>query len=72
MILDGINDGDLAIVRHADKARSGQTVVAIVDGGEATLKRYVQKDALIILQPANRRMKPLMLSPAELKSAESW
>ncbi len=61
MILDGINDGDLAIIRHSVKASSGQTVVAIVDGGEATLKRYIQKDKLVILQPANRRMKPITL-----------
>ncbi|MBL8816326.1 MAG: helix-turn-helix domain-containing protein [Planctomyces sp.] len=67
MILDGINDGDLAIIRHATRARSGQTVAAIVDGGEATLKRYVQKDSLIILQPANRRMKPLMLAPGRVE-----
>ncbi len=61
MILDGINDGDLAIIRHACTARSGETVVAIVDGGEATLKRYIEKDALVILKPANRRMKAMTL-----------
>jgi repressor LexA len=67
MILDGINDGDLAIVRHSKKAHSGQTVVAIVDGGEATLKRYIQKNDLIILQPANRRLRPLLLAPARVE-----
>jgi SOS-response transcriptional repressor LexA len=40
MILDGINDGDLAIVRHTNTAKNGDTVVAVVDGGEVTLKRF--------------------------------
>ncbi|MCP4785715.1 MAG: helix-turn-helix domain-containing protein [Fuerstiella sp.] len=57
MILDGINDGDMAIVKHGTRARNGQTVVAIVDGGEATLKKFVKKDRLVVLSPANRRMK---------------
>ncbi|HIE95458.1 MAG TPA: XRE family transcriptional regulator [Planctomycetes bacterium] len=57
MILDGINDGDMVIVKHGSRARNGQTVVAIVDGGEATLKKYVKKDRLVVLSPANRRMK---------------
>ena len=61
MILDGINDGDLAIIRQTSTARSGETVVAIVDGGEATLKRYIEKDAIVILRPANRRMKAMTL-----------
>lgn len=67
MILDGIHDGDLAIIRHARQASSGQTVVAIVDGGEGTLKRYVRRNDLIILQPANRRMKALTLPPARVE-----
>lgn len=67
MILDGINDGDLAIVRHARKATTGQTVVAIVDGGEATLKRYIEKGPLVILQPANRRLKPVTLAAGQVE-----
>ena len=31
MVLDGINDGDLAIVKHGVKAKNGQTVVAITE-----------------------------------------
>jgi SOS regulatory protein LexA len=57
MILDGINDGDMAIVKHGSRAKNGQTVVAVVDGGEATLKRYVRKDRLVVLSPANRKLK---------------
>ncbi len=57
MILSGINDGDLAIVKHAAKAKNGQIVVAIVDGGEATLKKFSMKDKQVVLTPANRRLR---------------
>lgn len=56
MILDGINDGDLAIIRHANTAKNGETVVAIVNGGEATLKRFRRANDVVVLTPANDRM----------------
>jgi repressor LexA len=56
MILDGINDGDLAIVRPANTAKNGDTVVAIVDGGEATLKRFKKVKSTITLIPANDQL----------------
>lgn len=64
MILDGINDGDLAIVRHTDEVRDGDTVVALVDGGEATLKRYKMERGTVVLTPANQHMQVLKY-PAE-------
>ena len=59
MILDGINDGDLAIVRHTNQAQNGDTVVAVVDGGEATLKRFKKVKNTITLIPANDQMAPM-------------
>ena len=59
MILDGINDGDLAIVRHANEVKDGDTVVALVDGGEATLKRYKMEKGKVVLTPANKHMKAM-------------
>jgi SOS regulatory protein LexA len=56
MILDGINDGDLAIVRPASAAKNGDTVVAVVEGGEATLKRFRKLKNSITLIPANDQM----------------
>jgi len=56
MILDGINDGDLAIVRHTNVAKNGETVVAVVDGCEATLKRFKKVKNSITLIPANDQM----------------
>ena len=55
MILDGINDGDLAIIRHADTAKNNDTVVAVVDG-EVTLKRFKKLKNTITLIPANDQM----------------
>jgi repressor LexA len=63
MILDGINDGDLAIVRQAKTARNGDTVVAIVDGNDATLKRFEKRKDKIVLKPANDDMTE-MIFPA--------
>lgn len=59
MILDGINDGDLAIVRPANTAKNGDTIVAVVDGGEATLKRFKKAKNTITLIPANDQMCPM-------------
>ena len=56
MILDGINDGDLAIIRHATTAKTGDTVVAIVNSGEATLKRFRRTKDVVVLTPANDQM----------------
>jgi SOS regulatory protein LexA len=62
MILDGINDGDFAIVRQSATARNGETVVAIVEG-EATLKRFQKRKKEIVLKPANDNMTD-MIYPA--------
>ena len=56
MVEDGIQDGDLIVVRRALHAENGQTVVAIVDGG-ATLKRFYRSGARVELRPANRALR---------------
>lgn len=50
-----INDGDLAILKHASVAENGDTVAAIVDGA-ATLKRFKTWRRNIVLIPANDHM----------------
>lgn len=61
MIEDGIHDGDLIIVERRPTAQTGETVVALVDDGEATVKRfYKEGKSKIRLQPANSTMKPLI------------
>jgi repressor LexA len=64
MIEDQICDGDLVVVEKRDVARNGETVVALVDGVDATLKRFYQEGAVIRLVPANHTMEPIEV-PAE-------
>ncbi len=59
MIDEGIHDGDVIICQHADNARDGQIVVALVDNEGATLKKLRRnRDATITLVPANSAHEP--------------
>ena len=58
MVEDGIQDGDVVVVRSARRAENGQTVVALVDG-DATLKRFHRTGRWVELRPANAAMKPI-------------
>lgn len=62
MIDEQIRDGDLVVVEGRPQARDGETVVALVDGQEATLKRLYREGASVRLQPANASMGPLILA----------
>jgi repressor LexA len=64
MIEDQIADGDMVVVEKRAEARNGETVVAMIDGSEATLKRFYRKGPVVKLVPANATMKPIEL-PAE-------
>jgi len=62
MIDDGIHDGDHIVVKQTHEARPGETVVALIDGDEATLKRfYPEADGTIRLEGANQTMSPIVL-----------
>jgi repressor LexA len=58
MIEDGIQDGDVVVVRRAERADAGETVVAIVDG-EATLKRFHPARGQVELRAANAALEPI-------------
>lgn len=53
MIDAGINDGDIVVIREQDTADNGDIVVALVDGHEATLKRFRRQRGMIALEAAN-------------------
>ena len=61
MINAGINDGDYVVIRQQNTADEGQIVVALVNDGEATLKRYYKDDKLrqIRLHPENDSMEDM-------------
>ena len=70
MIEDGILDGDIVIVERREEARDGEIVVAIVDGGEATLKRIRAlpgPPATVELRPANPQMEALRYAPERVR-----
>jgi repressor LexA len=53
MIEAGINDGDIVVIREQTTAENGDIVVALVDGQEATLKRFRRMRGMIALEAAN-------------------
>jgi repressor LexA len=58
MIEDHLCDGDFVVIERREIARNGEQVVALLDTGEATLKRYYREGPKIRLQPANATMEP--------------
>lgn len=67
MIDDGIFNGDLIIARHQNSADNGNTVVAIINDNEATLKKYYAEKHRIRLQPANPKLKPIFPKKVEIR-----
>ena len=59
MIDEQIRDGDYVVVESRPEARNGETVVALIRGEEATLKKFYRKGSRVRLEPANARMKPI-------------
>lgn len=53
MIDAGINDGDVVVIRETTVADNGDIVVALVEGHEATLKRFRRNGGAIALEAAN-------------------
>ncbi|WP_179379647.1 transcriptional repressor LexA [Jannaschia marina] len=53
MIDAGINDGDVVVIRDQNTADNGDIVVALVEGHEATLKRYRRTKGMVALEAAN-------------------
>ena len=67
MIDAGILDGDFVLIRKTDTAHSGEIVVALVEGEEATLKRLRKKGASIALEPANRNYETRIFGPDQVE-----
>jgi repressor LexA len=66
MIEDGIQDGDFIIVQKKGSALPGETVVALLRGAEATLKRFYPDGERVRLQPANSTMEPIFVAAADV------
>ena len=59
MIGEQIRDGDYVICRRTPEASDGETVVALLENGEATLKKFYREAKRIRLQPANPEFSPI-------------
>jgi repressor LexA len=66
MIEAGILNGDLVVIKRVDTASSGEIVVALVEGEEATLKRLRKKGGSIALEPANRNYETRIFGPDQV------
>jgi repressor LexA len=67
MIEDGIMDGDHVIVEQAEAAINGEIVVALLDNGMATLKRFFKETTRIRLEPANAKMQPIFVKNVRIQ-----
>jgi len=67
MIDDNIQDGDTIVIEKRETAENGQSVIAMINGEQVTLKKfYVEPDG-IRLQPANPDMNPIYLRNDEVQ-----
>ncbi len=67
MIEDHICDGDFVIVEKRETARDGETVVALMKGEEATLKRFYRVPQGVRLQPANPAYEPMIVRDVQIQ-----
>jgi repressor LexA len=67
MIDEQIRDGDYVVVERINTARDGDTVVAVLHGEDATLKKWQRRGATVRLLPANARMKPIEVAARDVE-----
>ena len=65
MIEEHIRDGDLIIVLARQSAENGQTVIALVDGRETTVKKFYQERGRVRLEAANPQFQPILVKPPQ-------
>jgi repressor LexA len=67
MIDDHICDGDYVVCERRSVARNGETVVALLENGDATLKRFYRDARGIRLQPANPQYEPIHVKEVQVQ-----
>ena len=67
MIEEQIRDGDYVVVERRKEARNGETVVALVGGSDATLKRFFRRGAKVTLEPANQALRPIEVPASQVE-----
>jgi repressor LexA len=59
MVEDGILSGDFVVIVKQQEANDGDIVVALLENGLATLKRFFREADRVRLEPANAKMEPI-------------
>ncbi len=67
MVDEGIFDGDIVVIKKQSVAENGQTVVAIIDDNEATLKKLYKEKSRFRLEPRNQSMLPFYRKEVEVR-----
>jgi repressor LexA len=67
MIDEQICDGDFVVIEQRPDATDGETVVALLAGQDATLKKFYRRGATVRLQPANQTMAPIEVPAADVE-----
>ncbi len=67
MIEAGIFDHDYVVVEQSENANNGDVVVALLDNGFATLKRFFKEATRIRLEPANSTMSPIFVTKVRIQ-----
>ncbi len=67
MIEEQIRDGDYVIIEQTEDAANGDIVVALLDNGMATLKRFFKEATRVRLEPANAKMSPIFVKNVRIQ-----
>jgi repressor LexA len=67
MIEDHIADGDFVVVEETKEVQNGDIVVALLDNGLATLKRFYREATRVRLEPANSSMSPIYATNVQVQ-----
>lgn len=61
MVDEQIRDGDLVVVQEKRDPENGETVVALIDGTEVTIKKFFRRNGQVELRPANEKLKSVVV-----------
>jgi repressor LexA len=67
MIEEQIRDGDYVVIEQVEFANNGDIVVALLDNGMATLKRFFKESTRVRLEPANAKMSPIFVKNVRIQ-----
>jgi repressor LexA len=67
MIEEHIADGDYIVVESRETAMSGETIVALVEGENVTVKKFFPEGEMVRLQPANAQLAPIMIQADQVQ-----